>query len=246
VVDTFTFGVVIDLMDDMQISIDYGNSKSRTLSTILIPRRSSISVLCLGVCATPSIVALVAAFGLGRSSWVEATNINLGGQHWQGIDLAWNWGLDAWGGNWNFDLIGTYMLKKETTPIPDDPTSTYDCAGVISPVCYPNPDWRHTATATYDSSSWWAITGRWRYYGKVKYEGTTDQIANDNLGAQNYLDLNAVFRFMETHDLVIGVNNVFDKEPPLVGNTLSWNGNTIPGFYDTLGRYLFANMTLRW
>jgi outer membrane receptor protein involved in Fe transport len=51
---------------------------------------------------------------------------------------------------------------------------------------------------------------------------------------------------METHDVVVGVNNVFDKEPPLVGAGLSWGANTVPGFWDTLGRYGFVNVTLRW
>ena len=133
------------------------------------------------------------------------------------------------------------------TPLPDNPESAYDCAGVISPVCYPNPDWRHTATATYDSSTWWAITGRWRYFGGVDYEGSSDLIVNDTAGeAQNYLDLNAVFRFMDTHDVVVGVNNILDKEPPMMGGTISSNGNTMVGFYDTLGRYFFADLTLRW
>ena len=95
------------------------------------------------------------------------------------------------------------------------------------------------------------MTGRWRYYGGADYENVveewpSDEIADDNLGAQNYIDLNAVFRFMGTHDVIIGVNNVFDKEPPLLGNSLSTNGNGVAGFYDTLGRYLFANVTLRW
>ena len=45
---------------------------------------------------------------------------------------------------------------------------------------------------------------------------------------------------------VVGVNNVFDKEPSLLGATLNNNANTVAGFYDTLGRYLFANVTLRW
>ena len=71
-------------------------------------------------------------------------------------------------------------------------------------------------------------------------------IAEDNLGGQSYFDLNAVFRFMEAHDVVVGVNNILDKEPPLVGSSLSTNGNTIAGFYPTLGRYLYANVTLRW
>jgi len=138
------------------------------------------------------------------------------------------------------------MLKKETTKIANDPDSTYDCVGVISEQCWPAPKWRHTATASYDSNGFWAATARWRYFGKVDYEGTRDLIAADSLGAQNYLDLNAVFRFMQTHDVVIGVNNVFDKAPPMLGNTLGTGGNTYAGFYDTLGRYFYANVTLRW
>jgi hypothetical protein len=113
-------------------------------------------------------------------------------------------------------------------------------------VCYPNPDWRHTFSTTYDSGSWWALTGRWRYLGAVDYDGATDLIADDNTDAHNYIDLNAVFRFMDTHDVVIGVNNILDKSPPMMGNTISANGNTQVGFYDSLGRYLFADLTLRW
>ena len=64
---------------------------------------------------------------------------------------------------------------------------------------------------------------------------------SDNLGAKIYLDLSAVFRLMETHDLSVGVNNIFDKEPPLVGASISTGG-----YYDPLGRYLYADLTLRW
>ena len=63
--------------------------------------------------------------------------------------------------------------------------------------------------------------------------------------SQNYIDLNAVFRFMENHDVVVSINNIFDKEPPMVGQTTT-NANTIAGFYDTLGRYLFAQATFRF
>ncbi len=46
----------------------------------------------------------------------------------------------------------------------------------------------------------------------------------------------------------VGVNNVADKEPPLVGSSAGgtnalYNGNTYPGIYDPLGRYLFAGFT---
>ena len=32
----------------------------------------------------------------------------------------------------------------------------------------------------------------------------------------------------------------------MVGGTLTTNANTIAGFYDTLGRYLFAQATFRF
>jgi len=169
--------------------------------------------------------------------------------HYRGIDAAWSWSP---GVNWQMGLIGTYYLIKEKTVIPNDPDTTWDCVGLVrsswleeTKPCRPTPKWRHTASVTYDSDSFWRLTGRWRYYSKITYDGDEDQIATDNLGAQNYLDLSAVFRFMEAHDLTLGVNNVLDEEPPLVGNTLGDNANSL-NMYDLLGRYLFANLTLRW
>jgi iron complex outermembrane receptor protein len=243
---TFTFGLVIDPMDTMQVSIDFWDIKIKDVIGNIFPETTIDQCALFGNMCENIKRSGSGSLWAGRQPWVWAANINISEQHWQGIDVAWNWGLEAWGGNWDFDLIGTYTLKKETTPIPNDPNSSFDCQGVISPVCWPNPKWRHTASATYDSSSFWALTGRWRYYGKVEYDGPWDLIASDNLGAQNYIDLNAVFRFMDTHDVVVGVNNVFDKAPPLLGSTISTNANTVVGFYDTLGRYLFANVTLRW
>ena len=43
-----------------------------------------------------------------------------------------------------------------------------------------------------------------------------------------------------------GVNNVFDKDPPLISQSNLGgfgNGNTFPGTYDQLGRYVFVNLT---
>jgi outer membrane receptor protein involved in Fe transport len=80
------------------------------------------------------------------------------------------------------------------------------------------------------------------------YTGTTDVIANDQIETTNYFDVSAVFRFMANSDVVVGVNNVLDEEPPLVGPSLSGgvnNANSLAN-YDQLGRYLFANVTLRW
>jgi outer membrane receptor protein involved in Fe transport len=128
--------------------------------------------------------------------------------------------------------------------VPGEASSRFDCAGLVSETCDPTPEWRHLASATYDSNGFWAVSGRWRYYSAVDYTGTINLLAEDTLTAFNYFDLNATLRFMENHRVVIGINNVLDEEPPLVGASLATNANTIAGYSDTLGRFLFANLTL--
>jgi outer membrane receptor protein involved in Fe transport len=50
-----------------------------------------------------------------------------------------------------------------------------------------------------------------------------------------------------------GINNVADKDPPLLsGNGLApasppfGNGNTYPQVYDALGRYVFVGATIKY
>jgi outer membrane receptor protein involved in Fe transport len=243
--DTITAGAVIIPTSNMQISIDYWDIKIEDTIANIDPE------ITLELCAVDNINcdlitrAPNGSLWQGQQGFIEATQQNIGEQRWTGVDLAWNWTIDGLGGTWDFDLIGTYMLTKETTPIAGDDTTTYDCVGLANVQCYPTPEWRHVASATYDSGNWWAATARWRHFGDVDYDGGVDTLASDALKSQNYLDLNAVFRFMENHDVIVGVNNVLDEETPIVGGSISDNANTFV-MYDTLGRYLYGRVTLRW
>jgi len=245
--DTWTIGVVFDLFDSMQLSVDYWDIEIEDVIDNIDPEYivrqcAEEGKLCERITRSAS-----GSLWLGKSGFVEANQANLGQQHWEGVDLAWSWSLDGWGGTWDLSLIGTYMMTKETTPIPNDPSSAYDCVGLVNTQCYPTPEWRHTAQVTWDRT-WFGITGRWRYYDEVYYDGTTDTIANDNIGNESYFDLSGVVRFMGNHDVRFGVNNILDEEPPLVGGTLvggNNNANTL-AIYDQLGRYLYTNVTFRW
>lgn len=245
--DTITVGFVIDPMDTMTISVDYWDIKiDKTINNIgattILEQCGLYGILCDQVIRNAG-----GSLWQGTQGYVIDTTLNLGEASWEGIDLAANWTIDGAGGTWTTDLIGTYMLTKEITPLPADPNSAYDCVGLISTRCYPSPEWRHTVSVEYDSNESWSVEARWRYFQGVEYDGSTDVIAKSQMGKdQNYFDLNAVFGFMENNDIMIGVNNVLDKEPPMVGGTLTTNANTIAGFYDTLGRYLFAKATVRF
>jgi iron complex outermembrane receptor protein len=75
------------------------------------------------------------------------------------------------------------------------------------------------------------------------------------LNSRDYFDLALSARIADRYNLRLGVNNILDKDPPLATNTAAGaygartsppfgNGNTFPQVYDSLGRYLFAGVTI--
>ena len=63
-------------------------------------------------------------------------------------------------------------------------------------------------------------------------------------------DLTVRFAVSDEFTLTLGVQNLFDTEAPLVGNTIgstTYNsGNTYPSTYDALGRRYAASARLRF
>jgi len=247
--DTLTFGVVVDPLDGLTFSVDYWkidieDAISTLGARLIIDQCALEGNLCDAIQRAPN-----GSLWQGQAGYVENTLQNFGERAWEGIDLAAAWRFDALAGTFSANLFGTYMLTKETSPIPTDKSVTYDCVGLINTNCFPTPEWRHNMNLGYDSNEWWSVNFRWRFFEKVKYDGATDTLANKNLGAQSYFDLGATFRFIENSDIAIGVNNIMDEEPPMVGGSLSGtygNANAIAGYYDTLGRYFFTKATLRF
>ena len=68
--------------------------------------------------------------------------------------------------------------------------------------------------------------------------------------AYNYLDLSAAVKLADRITFRVGVNNVFDKDPPVIGTTnlpgVVGNGNTFPQVYDALGRFIFGQITAQF
>jgi outer membrane receptor protein involved in Fe transport len=79
----------------------------------------------------------------------------------------------------------------------------------------------------------------------------TDEVSPGytKLRPQDYFDVAAAFRVHSGFELRLGVNNVLDRQPPLiVSNTAAgdgpYNANTYPTWYDPLGRYIFASLSV--
>lgn len=119
-----------------------------------------------------------------------------------------------------------------------------DCKGNWGGECgYPTPDFRNNLRATWMTPWDVTVSGYWRHISKV-----TDLNGNLDQPSINYFDLAGSWDVMEGTSIRLGVNNVFDKQPPIAGNaagpSINGNGNVFPGMYDALGRYMFVGVSV--
>jgi outer membrane receptor protein involved in Fe transport len=69
---------------------------------------------------------------------------------------------------------------------------------------------------------------------------------DSHIPSYSYIDLSAAMKVTDKLSVRVGCNNVFDKDPPVIGATnlpsTSGNGNTFPQVYDPLGRFFFGEV----
>jgi len=239
IADTITIGLVGQITDEIDFSIDYWSIEIEDVIDNIEPE------LTVTQCATSGNAAFCdnvtrsgsGSLWLGQAGFVGATNLNLASQKWEGVDFSASHSIDLLGGSLSSTFIGTYMLTKETQSLPGDSSSVYDCTDGISGLCFPTPKWRHVMNVNFDKDDW-GVNAKWRFYGEVGYEGTTDTLIADGIDAQTYIDVAGHYIISDNVIARLGINNIFDKEKPMTGNTVDTGA-----FYDGLGRYLHASMT---
>ncbi len=201
---------------------------------------------------------------LPNQGYVLGTNQNLGSYTTDGIDFTANYmrPIEHWG-SFSTNFVGTWVNQFKVEPVKG--LGTYDCAGLFGPTCSGvYPAWRHKWQAVWNSP--WNVNAAftWRYVSSVKvdFSSTDPQLAGDyapsdnHLASQSYFDLALQWNVDKNFTIRGGINNIFDRDPPLVSSTAGaypaiagpalGNGNTYPQGYDTLGRNLFVNVTAKF
>lgn len=187
--------------------------------------------------------------------YIIGTSANIAEANFTGIDFqgSYRFGLGSHG-----SLVATLnaVMVDETTTIPLPGEHEYDCAGLYGSVCGPAiPDWRHSLRLTWQMPSDLQISAQWRYVGSVGHEqNTSDETLSGDpvtfggkLSARSYMDLSGIYDINDNYTVRVGINNLFDQDPPLVDT--SWSGPGTPntwGPYDTLGRQVFVSMTAKF
>ncbi|MCF2861258.1 TonB-dependent receptor [Pseudoalteromonas sp. Cnat2-41] len=247
IADTVTFGLVAEPIEGLNFTIDYWDIELEGAIDNIDPliileqcAKTGDASFCDNVQRTPGNGSLWVGSGQ-----ITSFDVNLGQLTWEGIDLSANYDFEVAGGTLSTNLLGSYFITKEYDNVPGI-SDIYDCVSNLNDGCFAQPEWRHVFTMDYDTGSFWRATLKWRYYGEVSDYTGPDTLVQDGISSQSYLDLKGSFTINDYTSVLVGVNNIMDKEPPLVGGSLSTNGNAIAGFYDTLGRYFHANVTFKF
>jgi iron complex outermembrane recepter protein len=266
IADTYTYGVVFEptFIPNFVASLDFYRI---VISNTITSLTSNTIVDNCALSGSASLCGLIhrgptGSLWLSPTDYVTATTLNIGSVQTKGFDFTAHYALDAGPvGKFTFNETSTYTLHLDLQPISGGPS--YDCAGYWGATCEaPLPHIRNVLTTNWATPlPGFDFTVKWRFIGpsKVDSESQNPQLAGAfytstaQIPGYNYIDLSANYSLNSVLDVRMGVNNLFDKDPPtvLAGNlsncpNTTCNDNTWTGTYDTLGRYLYAHVTMKF
>jgi outer membrane receptor protein involved in Fe transport len=272
--DTFTLGMVMDLLQNWNLTLDYYSIELKDMIALESP--DSVYESCLSIEKNPTGDPTALACQQiernpinGSASNINLTFTNQGRAKVEGVDLQLNWNKMLAGGNFNMNLVANYNISSETQDKPD--ATTYDWAGTTGcglQIQCQQYDYRLFTTLTYLKGNW-SITLRNQYWPSVLdptfakgVTGPTSSLGNID---EDYtlVYLGGSYAFGDKYTLRFGIDNLFDKDPPLAGGDPNASPFPIPqthvisagrgGFgaggssvYEPLGRRGFVSMTMNF
>ncbi|HEU5135958.1 MAG TPA: TonB-dependent receptor [Steroidobacteraceae bacterium] len=266
--DTVSFGLVFrPNLGDLSIAVDYFDIEiEKTISSTAGGNADTFITNCIAT-GREDFCNKVHRDANG-TLWLSATDayiidipFNLGTLQTSGVDLQASYTLNFGEHRLGFNLVGTKLIELNNAPLPG--FDSYDCAGFYGGTCgVPAPEWRHSLRTNW-RTPWNGldVAATWRYYGDAKSErlSPNDQLSGpvnangiaNSVPAYSYLDLTASMTFAEKVTFRVGANNLLDKTPPLIpsGGVVDCpagpcNGNTWAQVYDSMGRQIFATLTI--
>jgi iron complex outermembrane recepter protein len=189
-----------------------------------------------------------------------------------GIDVALNYqtplGFVGDDVKLKLSLTGNYTFHSKFKANQNSATSLdRDCVGLYGTDCasiQPKFQWNQRTTLTFGDID---VSLLWQHIDAVDYQdapgafsGTINQptdpyyngkVVNFNhIKAYNKFDLATRFGLTKNVDLTLNVQNLFDRDPPIVGydlgSTAFNSGNTYPSTYDSLGRKYSVGVKMKF
>ncbi len=218
---------------------------------------------CYGPEQNAAFCSLITRDKNGNIFQINSLNTNFGTQKAQGIDYEISYNTRAAHldipyipGYFNFDLSVTNEIKNTQTN-PDGTVSSYN--GTFNENSELNyPKWKGIFTADY-------AYGAWKFRYDLRYTRHTYDFGNNGTPAQYtgsygdsipdyvYHDLSISydlphFYMANQARLIVGVNNLLDKDPPFLTGDSVCKCNTIAGGanFDEIGRFVYTRISTKF
>ena len=159
-------------------------------------------------------------------------------------------GLESKWGSITISYNANLYTKNESRT---NPTSAIiDCNGFYGTSCDPTHKFRSVQRTTWAVGDF-QLSYNWRHSSALMVEEAEKAgvfAAFQEIKAFDYIDLAASWDVNSVISLTASVANAFDKEPPIVGNTIGTttynSGNTFPSNFDVLGRVYGLGLNVKF
>lgn len=193
-------------------------------------------------------------FANGQIDYVSTQLANLGELKVEGVDAQVDYRMDLPFGQiagenatLNLSAVASFLFERSTKVLVGQ--KPLDCAGHFGGGCTGNgvfatPDFKLNLNATYNSGP---LTVRLagRMVGDMKlYPGVAAPVKEAS--SQWYFDAAVTGDVMDEVQLFAGIENLFDKQPPIFGTAISADTNTDPSLYDVVGRRFSVGARLKF
>jgi outer membrane receptor protein involved in Fe transport len=252
----FTWGVVYDpsWLEGVSVSMDVWR----------FALNDNISALDVNTVATQCYVAgnlceYIHRFAAdGQVFYIDQPTLNLGRLDAKGVDFGIKYRLPETPiGNFRFTFDTTYVAQFNQL-IRDQngtPTGSIFAAGHFNRQLGNYARWRGLGTIGWDlgnfDASWTTRYVHGFQLGSLRPDGDSADGTFPNVvvkyGASTYHNLQVGYNIEPIAARVeLGVDNAFDKQPPILFQNNVTNGNTDPVTYDTVGRYYWARFSVKF
>jgi outer membrane receptor protein involved in Fe transport len=239
----------------VRLSADYFDIELREAILFAAP------LLTCGQTRDPVVCALIQRDPSGFVTLARNMPVNFSRVVIEGVDLGLNadFAAPAWlaltpDAGFEVDVLATRYLQVASAAHPAAPW--FDCAGAFGCGSFDflgavTPEWVATTTFNYRAGPLSAML-RWRYIGPAENVDAVlaagaglppPVMAIPEIDPVSYVDLAFSYELNERARVSAGVDNMFEQEPPLLGN-YQVQANTDPARYDVFGRRFFVRLSV--
>ena len=246
---TFTAGFVYsnDTLLDLSLSVDYYDIEVDNTIGNFTAQQTLNACYTYGISSECDKINRIGGDLTVSGSGIETYTTNLSYRRAEGIEVGLNFkvGLEDMG-ELKFDTSINHYLSNERQS--SEQLAIIDCLGAYGNNCSPTPKTKWNQRITWEMNDF-ILSALWRHTSGINMEEAQASGAYEafrHIDSYDYVDLFGSYKYGEHIVLTFGVDNLFEKDAPIVGNeagsTTYNSGNTFPSSYSPLGRIYKAGL----